>query len=281
MSRALYQPDAPRSLTQQAIAIIASRFYDAKGNAALPCSPVASHMSQSSGISAVRRTVGARTGGRSERVVREIIRATVGELARVGYAALRVDDVAAHAGVNKTTVYRRWPTKADLVAAAVRTVAGIGEPLPDTGTVRGDLLELVRRALGFVSSPEGRAIARIVTIELGDPEVDRLARALRDEMLSRRVRVVERATARGELPADVDARLVIDAVFAPVMSRVVRFGEQVDERTLTRLVDMVLTGANHTSEDPEEFHQDADVRATCLSFVPSPGARGRIRAWTP
>jgi AcrR family transcriptional regulator len=204
-------------------------------------------MSPTSGNPVIRRTVGARTGGRSERVVREIIRATVRELARVGYSSLRIEDVAAQAGVNKTTVYRRWPTKADLVAAAVRTVAGLGEPLPDTGSVRDDLLELVRRALRFVNSAEGGAIARIVTIELGDPEVDRLARVMRDEMLARRMRVVERGRARGELPEGVDARLVIDAIFAPVMSRVIRFGEHVDERTITRLVDMVLTGAKHTA----------------------------------
>ena len=52
-----------------------------------------------------------RVGGRSERVVRDVLDASAKELARVGYAALRMDDVAAAAGVNKTTVYRRWPTK--------------------------------------------------------------------------------------------------------------------------------------------------------------------------
>ena len=60
-----------------------------------------------------RRTVGARTGGRSERVVRDVLRAAIEELSTNGYSALRVEDVAARAGVNKTTVYRRWPTKAD------------------------------------------------------------------------------------------------------------------------------------------------------------------------
>ena len=88
-----------------------------------------------------RRTVGARTGGRSERVVRDVLRATIDELARSGYAALRVDDVAARAGVNKTTVYRRWPTKTDLVAAAIRASAGQHEPVPDTGSARRDLVE--------------------------------------------------------------------------------------------------------------------------------------------
>src|SRR5689334_5086908 len=82
----------------------------------------------------------ARVGGRSERVVRDVLTAAVAELARVGYVALRVEDVAAGAGVNKTTVYRRWPTKAALVTAALRTT---DEPeLPETGALRQDLFEL-------------------------------------------------------------------------------------------------------------------------------------------
>jgi AcrR family transcriptional regulator len=195
--------------------------------------------------SPARRTVGARVGGRSERVVRQVIRATVTELGRVGYGALRVDDVASKAGVNKTTVYRRWPTKAELVAAAIRAVSGIEEPLPDTGHLRGDLVELVSRVLAFIKTPEGRAITRLVTVEAGDPEVDRLSRSFRDEALSRRSRVIERAKARGELPQEVEPRLLLDAIFAPLTTRVLRFREQVDPATVTRLVDLVLTGAEH------------------------------------
>src|SRR5262249_40598485 len=80
----------------------------------------------------------ARIGGRSERVVRAVLAATTAELGRVGYAALRMEDVATTAGVNKTTVYRRWPTKADLVGAAMRGLGAPAQPAPDTGSLRGD-----------------------------------------------------------------------------------------------------------------------------------------------
>lgn len=197
------------------------------------------------GTGPTRRTMGARTGGRSERVVRDVMRATIDELARVGYGPLRVEDVAARAKVNKTTVYRRWPTKAELVRSAVLMLAGFGEPVPDTGAVRIDLLEMLRRAIAFLRRPESRAIARLVTLEAGDPDVERLARELRATSHARRSVVVERAKARGEIAEDVDAVLVLDAIFAPIMSRALRFGETVDDATLERLVDLVVTGAEH------------------------------------
>lgn len=66
-----------------------------------------------------RRTGNARTRGRAANVVHRVVSATADELSRVGYAALRVEDVAARSGVHKTTIYRRWPTKTELVAATI------------------------------------------------------------------------------------------------------------------------------------------------------------------
>jgi AcrR family transcriptional regulator len=192
-----------------------------------------------------RRTVGARTGGRSKRVVTAVLRAAMDELSRTGYAALRVEDVAARAGVNKTTVYRRWPTKIELAGAAIRTFAGNEEPMPDTGTVRGDLLALVQRIVAFVRTPEGDIFTRLVIAEHGEPDVDRLARSLRDAFMVRRAEVITRAQARGELPADIDARVLLDAIFIPVTMRILRYREDVDVATTEAFVDLALTGAKH------------------------------------
>lgn len=70
-----------------------------------------------------RRTGRVRTGGRAEQVVQRVFATTLAELSRVGYQAMRVDDVAERSGVNKTTIYRRWPTKAQLVTAAMLVAA--------------------------------------------------------------------------------------------------------------------------------------------------------------
>ena len=194
-----------------------------------------------------RRTFGARIGGRSERVVRDVLRATIDELGRRGYGALRVEDVATRAGVNKTSVYRRWPTKAELVAAAVRAVAGHHEPLPETGSVREDLIVMLQRSLAFVLTAEGRALTRLVVSEGGDPDVERLARSLRESAMAQRAQLIARAQDRGELPSGLDARVVLDAIFMPVLTRVMHGGEDVDPATAVAFVDLVLTGARNVT----------------------------------
>ena len=176
-------------------------------------------------------------------MVRDVLRAAIDELSKTGYGALRVDDVAARAGVNKTTVYRRWPTKADLVAAAIRSCAGHHEALPDTGSVRADLLEMVARSVTFVRTNEGRAVTRLLAVESGDPDVDRLGRTLRDGIMAQRAKIIVRAQQRGELPAGADPRVVVDAIFAPIATRMLRRGEDFDTSTAEAFVDLVLAGA--------------------------------------
>jgi AcrR family transcriptional regulator len=192
-----------------------------------------------------RRTIGVRTGGRSERVVNAVVHATLEEIARVGYGPLRVEDVATRAGVNKTSVYRRWPTKSALVTAAIQTISGFGEPVPDTGSARSDLAALMRRAVQVASTDEGRAIVRLFQSDPPDAEVEVIAKTIRDEARRRRTSILERAQGRGELSADVDVALVLDAIVAPVMSRILTHGEAVDDATVVRLVDLVMTGVEH------------------------------------
>lgn len=194
-----------------------------------------------------RRTVGVRTGGRSERVVAAVLEATLNEVARVGFAALRLEDVAERAKVAKTTLYRRWPTKAQLVVDALRSTAH-DETIPDTGDVRHDLLLMIERMQKKLSTPVGAAIARVVMTEGADKEnveLEALCRQLRDEVRLKRRRVIEQAVERGLLPPDADAHLIVDAVYAGIMGRLLRFGERTDRATCERIIDLVVTGAEH------------------------------------
>jgi AcrR family transcriptional regulator len=183
-------------------------------------------------------------GGRSERVVRDVLRATAMELARVGYAALRVEDVAAGAGVNKTTVYRRWPTKAALVAAALRAHGEHEREPPDTGALRSDCLELLRRHVALCTSPEGRAIMRVILVEMDDPDVAAVARALREEKLAPWLAAIRRAVKRGEIPKGSQPALMVDLMLGTVIGKL-RRGEAVDDDYREAVVDLVLTGVKH------------------------------------
>lgn len=172
------------------------------------------------------------------------LHATLDELGRRGYAALRVEDVAARARVNKTTVYRRWPTKNALVRAALVSIADRHgrERLPDTGSLREDLLVMVRRATVAMRSREGRTIMRMLAAEHPDRQVLEIARSIQQSREHIPRALLERARARGELRDDVEPDFVLDVVRGACERAMARAGK-VDERFVTRVVDLVLTGA--------------------------------------
>lgn len=179
-------------------------------------------------------------GGRSERVVERVLAATVAELAASGYRGFRMDAVSAAAGVNKTTIYRRWPGKKQLVAAAVdamrRSVHDV--PLPDTGSLERDLVEAFGRRVRFRDRVEGRAWARLLA-EKHDPEVGAVIGDAVEERSASWYAMVTRAIARGELPDGTDPRLllgmlgaVVDAWNASASARLSRERLQVAVRTV-------------------------------------------------
>jgi AcrR family transcriptional regulator len=187
-----------------------------------------------------------RTGGRSARVVNAVLEATVDALAHSGYANLSFDEVAARAGVSRTTIYRRWATKHDLVRAALlRMCEACGSSARATGTLRGDLLELIRARL--VDDPRERertaGLMRALMAEFDDSELLALARLIRDRMTQPIVAAIERGIARGELPAGTDPTLVMEPIFAPLYHRVALFGETTELAEAGRFVDVVLAGA--------------------------------------
>ncbi len=192
----------------------------------------------------------ARVGGRSARVVSEVLRATAEELGRVGYLALRVEDVAQHAGVNKTTIYRRWPTKADLVTAALRELDVTFQEVPDTGSIREDLLTMLRRVTDIERTP----IVRVIMAELSHPEVQAIAHGLKHKFEADWVKAIARAMARGELPSHTSPLLIIEVIMSSAMGRVCRGEEPPDEPFLEAVVDLVLAGASNIARPRARGH---------------------------
>lgn len=195
-----------------------------------------------------RRTGNARARGRAERVVDLVVKATADELGRVGYAAMRVEDVATRSGVHKTTIYRRWPTKAELVAATITTMMTRGSErydAIDTGALRKDLRASMIRLIDL--DPAEQGVLRVMQTERGIPEVNAMAHRFRDALQAMRLTMVRRGIARGELPKSVDPKLIVDLVTAPVQ-RALLFDEPVDAKYLDRVLDVVLAGAAACAE---------------------------------
>jgi AcrR family transcriptional regulator len=151
---------------------------------------------------------------RVDAAVRDAIREL---LAREGYAGTTIERVAAHAGVGRGAVYRRWASKAEMVFAAVVHPAELATPA-DSGTLEGDLGALAERIADLTGTDEARAaLAGLVGELAGDPQ---LAGALEDRLFAAERRyvalILERARARGELGRAVDPELVRRLLVGPI-----------------------------------------------------------------
>jgi AcrR family transcriptional regulator len=189
-----------------------------------------------------------RPGGRSARVRAAAIAATLAELAESGYSALSLERVARRAGVHKTTLYRRWGTREDLVLEAMLERAGQRISVPDTGSLREDLLELARTAAANAATPEVAAMARAVAAEA--PYDSRLAAANQRfwaERLALDGVIVERAIERGEVAPGTDPRRIIESVIGPIHLRLLLTGEPIDRAFLEGIVDVVVDGIGRRS----------------------------------
>lgn len=171
-----------------------------------------------------------------------ILRATLEALAVVGYRALSVEEVAAEAGVNKTTVYRRWPTKKDLVQAALSSVVTEGLTIPDTGSLRRDLLGLGRSFTERASSLECQSLFRVMALESADAELEAIGDAIRAQHEAIVAGIVAHAVGRGELDKSTDPRLLATTFLGTLHLKLFFNNERVDEAFTARVVDLLLLG---------------------------------------
>ncbi|MEO3927627.1 TetR/AcrR family transcriptional regulator [Micromonosporaceae bacterium B7E4] len=143
------------------------------------------------------------TRRRGEELERAILHAAAEELRESGYPGMTMDRVAARAGTNKNAIYRRWPHRAALGIAAYRHLSDAVMPNPDTGTLRSDALEMLRRANETWSSPHGAILRGLLAAAADDPELLTLMRERSgaDTMDRAWMAMLERAAARGEAPA--------------------------------------------------------------------------------
>jgi AcrR family transcriptional regulator len=185
-----------------------------------------------------------RPGGRTARTRAEVLNATIAELAERGYDQISVEGVALRAGVHKTTVYRRWGGKEQLVAEALQDAAARRIQVPDSGEVGEDLRALARAVLATLSSREGAAAVRaLVAGAGGSPEVQQVVRRFWAGRLVQVGPIVERAVQRGQLPRGTSAAEVMQQVAAPLYYRLLVSGEPLTERAADVAAAVALAAA--------------------------------------
>ncbi len=181
---------------------------------------------------------------RDARADRAILDTTLELIAERGVHAFRTEDVAARAEVGKGAIYRRYRSKDELVTAAVAGLVREEIAVPDTGSTRGDLLVLMREAVGLYSgSLPGRLMPNLIGAMAEQPE---LARAIRDGFLAGRrsalSEVLRRGVERGDLRPDLDLELALDVLGGPLFYRLLVTGGPLDEQLAEGVAELILRG---------------------------------------
>jgi len=169
---------------------------------------------------------GARRAPAGAAVMREELTASIRaavleELASRGYGRMSIEAVAKRAGVGKTTIYRRWDSKLDVVVDAMSGIAMQNLAAPDTGSLRGDLVVLLEVAAAALQHPLAAQILPDLLAEAArSPQIaETLQTVLHSTLLSLTTRIVDQAVTRGELPASADPAFVQDVVLGPLYWR--------------------------------------------------------------
>lgn len=178
---------------------------------------------------------------RSPEADRAIAAATLELLAEHGFAGVTVEAVAARAGVAKSTVYRRYPSRLELIIGVIRHELEDPKEPVDTGSLAGDLVTIARRlVIALTRTPFGRALPAMLSATAAHPELHEVRLEFLASRRAPAVAAVRRATDRGELRADADPDQVVDLLTGPVFYRVFVRGEAVDDEWIDGHVASVL-----------------------------------------
>ncbi|MDH1168248.1 TetR/AcrR family transcriptional regulator [Pantoea agglomerans] len=187
-------------------------------------------------------TVKERTGGRSAKVREAVLDAARQILMEKGVNALTHRNVALIAGVNPSTVYRRWPDRAKLVACVFRSAAENMVTIPDSGSLQLDLYEFLKEITIMLSSSQGRKLilGTISAISSGDDTVEYAIRDVWEQRFQQAEIMFERAVVRGEADYKGQRRAVLEMLIAPVWFRILITHEPVDKEYLTININRTL-----------------------------------------
>jgi AcrR family transcriptional regulator len=180
---------------------------------------------------------------RDPRIDDSVLGATVELLGTSGYADLSVDAIAKRAGTSKPAIYRRWPSKAHLVHEAVFPISEATE-LPDTGSLEGDVREMVRRSTGVLTTPAARAAMPGLLAEMAtDPSLHAKLLSRFGDVTSRGMTDrLEGAVNRGEARPDVTAVDLVDAIAGMALMAIITRNQELDDTWVERTATLITKG---------------------------------------
>jgi AcrR family transcriptional regulator len=190
----------------------------------------------------VNEQVALRPGRKRSEDSRQAILAAAAELVmEVGYGALTIEKIAQRSGTGKQTIYRWWPSKADVVMEALATKSDIDIEVPDLGGLEADLRAALQEGFALARVP---AVTELLRVLMAEAQIDRaFAERFRAEFLHRRRRmlrvVLGRAAERGELPPGVPAETLIDVVLGTLWYRVLAIPGPLDDTLADELVRLI------------------------------------------
>lgn len=179
---------------------------------------------------------------RDESTDDKLLAAALARLVRAGYDNLRVDDVAADAGVAKTTLYRRWESKEALVAEVMRRLYLDRVQAVDHGELRADLIALVGETYRLLFEGPGQVVEDLVRSSGASRELADVVRSTTQARRRAFHQAMNRGVARGELDPAADHDLVIDLLVGPLWTRLLVSDLAMSSEDVETIVDAVLDG---------------------------------------
>jgi AcrR family transcriptional regulator len=194
------------------------------------------------GSSKVEQEVRRRTGGRSARVREAVLHATLDALSEHEPGAVTISEIARRAGVHATSIQRRWGTKEHVVLDTLLTLSQEKLPIPDTGSLRGDLIAFCRSMAGYLGSAAGETVVRTLAASEDDSDMaDNREQLVWARYEAARV-MIDRAAERGELRPGTNPQIALELLVGPLHYRALITRHPIDGGYIEEMVDTLLRG---------------------------------------
>jgi AcrR family transcriptional regulator len=216
----------------------------------------------------VARRAAGREDPRVSRTRSVVLDAAAALLAERGYAGFTMDALVERTGVSKTTMYKHWPSRTDLIAAAVQAMTS-DPAVPDTGDVRGDLVALAADSLDAYTGPRWSGLASVQEAAVHDPELRASLQSAISTRFSAPRTVLERAISRGQLRAELDVDTAITILIGAIFFRLRTADLPQVRREVPAIIDTILDGLRSRKAEEGDDEAPTDRRAARWSAGPA------------